>query len=340
MRFKVLLIFFSIFSVFLTGSETILLPDLLKPDSLHVNNKNIFITEGVTIYVYSAEDFKLLKKFGKKGEGPGEIAASRRGGTSYSLSTINDYIFIHNRNKVLFFEKDGTLKSEKKLSGGFIRGLHPAGNNYVGRVFKMGSNRSERTSLVTLFDKDFKKIKDIFKESTSMQRRSFLKIYSAGNQFKLKTEGKNIYINNTKDFVIKRFDSTGKALPPIKVNYALQKVTGKEKENIKSYYKNSSRFSSFWERIKNSFEISDIYPAIKEFFVDSEKIYVQTHKKTGNKHEFYIFSRSGKLLNKKFFSLEMLNYMEEYPFYINSGKVFQLIEDEDEEEWSLQITDI
>lgn len=340
MRFKIFLIVFSIFYIFLPGSEIVSLPDILKPDSLYVNDKNIFITEGVTIYIYSAENFTLLKKFGKKGEGPGEIASSRMGGLSYSLSTINGNIFIHNRNKVLFFENDGTLKSEKKLSGGFIRGLQPVGNNFVGRVFKMGSDRSSRTNLISLFDKDFNKIRDIFQDSREMERGSFLKIFFKGNVFKLRTNKKEIYINDTKEFVLKRFDSSGKTLPPIKVDYTLLKVTNTQKEKIRNYYKNSSRFSNFWERAKRWFDVSDLYPAIKEFFVDMEKIYVQTHKKIDNKYEFYIFNRSGKLLNKKLLKLEMMNYMEEYPFFINSGKIFQLIEDEDEEEWTLQITGI
>ncbi len=340
MRFRVFLVLFSIFYIFSHGSDTISLPDILNPDSIYVNNKNIFITEGESIYVYSKDNFTLIKKFGKKGEGPGEISTSRRGGMSYTLSTVNDNIFIHNRGKVLFFEKDGTLKSEKKLSSTFIRGLLPVGNNFVARVFKFGSDRSQRTTFVTLFDKDFKKIKDIFQDSREMERRSFLKIYSAGNQFKLKTNSKNIFINDSKEFILKRFDSTGKTLSPIKADYSLLKVTTAIKEKIRNYYKNSSRFSSFWERIKNSFEVSDLYPAIKEFFVDNEKIYVQTFKRDGDKYEFYIFTISGKLLNKKLLNLEKKDMMEEYPFFISNGKVFQLIEDEDEEEWSLQITGI
>ena len=48
-------------------------PDLLKPGRLLVDGKQIFITEGITIRIYSLEDFSLQKKFGKMGEGPREF---------------------------------------------------------------------------------------------------------------------------------------------------------------------------------------------------------------------------------------------------------------------------
>lgn len=52
-------------------------PDLLKPGRLIVDGKQIFITEGTTIRIYSLEDFSLQKKFGKMGEG-------RRGNNRYT----------------------------------------------------------------------------------------------------------------------------------------------------------------------------------------------------------------------------------------------------------------
>jgi hypothetical protein len=49
------------------------LPGLLKPNFLRVSSDGIFIFEGATVYMYSIENLSFIRKFGREGEGPGEI---------------------------------------------------------------------------------------------------------------------------------------------------------------------------------------------------------------------------------------------------------------------------
>ena len=105
------------------------LSEVMNPDSMLVSADRIYITEGATIYIYNKETMKYIGKFGKKGEGPGEISTSRRGGVSFTCFPVDSRLFIHNRSKVMFFEKDGKFISEKKLESGFIRDLTPVGDH-------------------------------------------------------------------------------------------------------------------------------------------------------------------------------------------------------------------
>ncbi len=320
-------------------SESYPLDNVLKPDSIFVSKDRVYITEGATIYMYSKNDIKYLGKFGKKGEGPGEINGSRRGNVSFSINTVGNDIFIHNRSKVMFFTKEGKFIREKRLSGGFIRGMLPVGSNFVARSFKIGSNRS-RTESISIYDKSFKKKSEVAgKPEKKFERGRFFKIYFENNVFNMRTCKNEIFLNNTKEFLIDKYDSEGKKLNPIKINYNLIKVSSTQKSKIKSYYKNESRFSKFWERIRTMLDIADQYPAIKNFFVTGNKIYVQTYKKTPQGYEFYILDKhNGKILDKKIISIGILNIIKDSPYYIEGGKIYSLIENTDEEEWELVIS--
>ncbi|MCK5222418.1 MAG: hypothetical protein KAR14_12610, partial [Candidatus Aminicenantes bacterium] len=279
MKKLVLFVFVSVLIVFSLNGETFPLEEVLNPDSIFVSSERVYITEGATIYVYSKDNLKYIGKFGKKGEGPGEINASRMGGLSFNLNVVNNNIFIHNRSKVMFFEKNGRFIREKKLTGGFIRGMTPVGSNFVARSFKIGENRS-RTESISIYNNKFKKIGEVTgKKGSEFTRGSFVKIYFDQNIFNMKTHGKTIYLNNSKDFVINTYDESGKKLNPLKIKYSPLKISGSKKAEIKNYYKNDSRFSDFWERIKDMFDIADQYPAIKNFFVTDNKIYVHTFKR-------------------------------------------------------------
>jgi len=51
-----------------------------------------------------------------------------------------------------------------------------------------------------------------------------------------------------------------------------------------------------------------------------------------------VFDIKGKFLKKLFLPYKFMNPVDEYPIAVKSGKLYQLIENEDEEKWELHIT--
>jgi hypothetical protein len=47
--------------------------EFTNPYESQVDVDRFYISEDTSIYIYSLKDYKLIKKFGKKGEGPGEF---------------------------------------------------------------------------------------------------------------------------------------------------------------------------------------------------------------------------------------------------------------------------
>jgi hypothetical protein len=74
--------------------------------------------------------------------------------------------------------------------------------------------------------------------------------------------------------------------------------------------------------------------------VTDGKIYVHTFIEKDGKTGFLIFDTKGKFLEKQFLNVYLKKMLEPYPFTIKNGKLYQLVENIDEEEWELFMTDI
>jgi hypothetical protein len=52
------------------------LPQVMKPVSADVDEDNLYVMEASTVSVYSLKDLRLICKFAKEGEGPGELKST------------------------------------------------------------------------------------------------------------------------------------------------------------------------------------------------------------------------------------------------------------------------
>ena len=334
-----------IFFVFMCASvifseKTVLLPDILKPSSIVVGKTQMYVVENATIYIYGLENFKLKKKFGKRGEGPGEFSMGRRSGrNTISITPRDDKIFISNRSKVLFFSTDGGFLSEKKLTEGFRSTIKPFGSGYVALTFS-GFRSSKPTQTINLQDSNFNNIRILYNRNAGFFRRirnRSLKINNFESVFGFAVGKDRIYVMDSPDFNIKIINSKGDFLSPINIEYKKVKISLSFKSKIMDYYKNV-RYKNFWDRVKSRIEIPDEFPAIQTIHAEDGRLYVQTYKRENGKTEFFIFNHSGKLDKKIMLPLNQSNAVEYFPHYIKHSKLFQLVEDEEDEEWILHIT--
>jgi len=90
----------------LLADNAVALASLNRPSAIEADQYRLFIVEDTSILIYSLEDFKLLKKFGRKGQGPGEFNYIT------SIYLLTDSFLVNSRGKVSFFTKDGNLIKE------------------------------------------------------------------------------------------------------------------------------------------------------------------------------------------------------------------------------------
>jgi len=159
-RLFVLIILF-LCAVFVYGKTVIPLPDLIgDPQNITVDNDRIYITNTPEIHIYSAKNFKLLTKFGKKGEGPGEFAFN--GPWNVRVTVLPNELLIGSQSKISYFTKEGKFIRMMKIDP-MARSFYwvkPLGDKYVG-VTAESEGKGAFKFWYYIYDSQFKKQKKL-----------------------------------------------------------------------------------------------------------------------------------------------------------------------------------
>jgi hypothetical protein len=57
----------------IVGKKLAALKEVVNATAIEIDGDELFVLDEVVVYVYSMKDFKLLRKFGREGNGPGEF---------------------------------------------------------------------------------------------------------------------------------------------------------------------------------------------------------------------------------------------------------------------------
>lgn len=332
------------------GQQVVQLPGLAAPDSITVDSGsgNIYITEFPVISIYSMKDFKLNKKFGRKGEGPGEFLRYTK------LHVLPDKLAISDRNKVTYFSKEGVFINEIKAKSLANWGVRPLGNKFAGKS-KTKIGKTEFDTAV-LYSPDLRKEKEI------CRYRFFYTEWKGGKKcdavevsgLRFQSYGDKLFVKGKELFEIDVFDENGNKLYTIQRDFEKVKITEADKQRYRDYFKTAMPWKRLYEeRLKKEIFFRDHFPAIQRFLVADEKIYVMTYRRKENKPEFLVLDLKGKLLKQTFLPMDAGDDWFQYSLYksvrrgnntptftIHNGKLYQLRENPDTEEWELYIFDI
>ena len=84
----------------------------------------------------------------------------------------------------------------------------------------------------------------------------------------------------------------------------------------------------------------DYFPVISDFFVDAGKIYVMTWKRENGSNEFFTYDMKGKIKNRLMIPIQYETDVSSYPTMVKKGHLYQLVENDEKEEWELHISEI
>jgi len=334
MKKLILIILLFIIFPFILQGKVVPLSEIINPESIVVDSNRVFITEEESIYIYSLEDFKLLKKFGKKGQGPGEFLSMP--GLNIKLYVQHDYLFINSISKLSIFTKEGEFVREIKTPS-LGSEYQPLGEMFVGSSVL----REDRVQYFAfdLYDENFKKKEEIFRQKSPFQHiseefnpltqiKSFVKFYSGYNK---------IFVNDESG-IIHVFAPAGQEIFFIKHEYGKLKVTKNHKEEVYDYYKTHPGTKMIFEALKNKMKFPKYFPVIRDYHVADNRIYVLPYAKNNGKNWLYVFDMSGDLLNEIPVTIKERNILELFPYSIKDDKLYQLVENEGE--WELHIGSI
>lgn len=316
------------------------IPEVLKPENIEVDGNEIFVVEGATIFIFSTENLKLIKKIGKKGEGPGELKVTPF--LSNSISISEDQIVFDSIDKLVFFSRAGEYLKEKKRSPQFTQML-PIKDNYIVRKRLLIDNK--QFASINLFDPKTKKITELYKQEFSAQRNLINMIPDSIN---IQVHEDKLFIEESPTgFLIEVFNDKGEKLYQINKEVERIMLSKEEKETALNQLKTDPFVKmqrGGWEEFKkqNKLIFPKSYPAIQSLVISDNKIYVRTYKIQDGKAEYIIMDLKGKILNKIFlpvvqkpsFTEQMLGTNIKF-FSIERNKFYYL--KEKEEEWELHV---
>ena len=329
---KIYLLFFLLLvSSFVIAGQVIPLPGLLKPQRIYIDQEQCFITEGATIYIYSLKDFKLQKKFGKRGEGPGEF---RESGEGIKMDFKPENIIVLSTGRVSYFTRDGQFIKEARINPRRSE-FQELGGGFLGRELIVEKKGVFFT--VNLFDKNLKKGKEIYRFKHPFYPRN-----KPINPVFLRTSTYYVYRENIfyddEDGNIHVLDSGGKELYSIRHQYEQVKVKDIHKERYLMFWRTELRdeYDAFKDRLK----FPAAFPPIRNFHIQGNKIYVITYKEKDNQCKLVVFDLKGKPLKEVFVSLVDIDMLipDVYNYYtIHKDKLYILRDNQDTEEWELHI---
>jgi len=327
----------------LSAEKRILLPDLVNPGRVVVGKNRLYVAEYEKIYVYDLKTFKRIVRFGKKGEGPGEFTLGRRNRKdALTIIPVGDKVTVSCRNKITFFTIEGQFLNELKMTSGLTRQIQPFKEFFISRQFR-GMRENKPYQAITLFDSGMNKIREIYKHSLKIDfrrgRRNSGTINEFEDVFVYVLGVDKIYVFDTQEFEIKILDINSSKIGSIIMDYQPVKLNSAIKKKYLDYYKNIS-YKDNWELVRHRIKLPGYFPAIHSLHVSGKKLYVQTYKKMNGKVEFYRFDSTHKLEKILLLPLVKATIREFYPYCIHHSILYQIVEDEDEEQWYLIIRKI
>ena len=323
----VLFVFIISISVF---SKVIPFEELTKPTSMTVTKDYIYVVENMTVNIYNKVDFRFIKKFGRKGEGPGEFSKF------VIIDEMKDKIAVNTMKKISYFTKDGKLLFEKPITKNAVFVVRPLGKNYLALGIETEKGKMYRAAV--LFDSDFKKIKTIDRIENIVTKSGKIQILK--EQLIYITKNNRGYVSTGRSFYVKIIDENGGLIKMIERDYKKVKFTEIDKQKFLEEIKANPQSAPFFDMIKKRALFPDYYPDIANLIVDNNYLYIMTFKRVNDSYEFFIYDLKGKFIKKTMVKFKYQTVMQPFPMSIYNGKLYQLVDNEDKEVWELHINKI
>lgn len=349
---KIALIILAVFTVCMLNGENIgVLTEVLNPDQLRVAGDRCYILQGETVFIYSLKDLKLIKQFGKKGEGPGEVMTIAF--ISNNLAVQDNKLVVDAINKVIFFSRDGVFEKEVRKKGQ-VANVLPVGDGFVITRLRPDEERKKLYAAVTLVDAEMNVSKELHAEPVAQQGRDVQLVPDGANMAVY--EDKIFVEKSTEGFVIDVYDSKGnelykirKDIPPLTVTTEIKERLLKEFIEDRAVQFQMTQTGEAWDEFKKRINLHypDTLPHIRDILVKEGKIYIRTFITNDGKEKYLILDLKGKELKTVFLPKPILaplvTRIVSRPvrlFDIANDRYYYIVENEDEEEWELHVEPI
>jgi len=298
----------------------------------------MYISDGPTIFIYSLKDYSLIKKFGKEGEGPQEFFLERAGGNDQvGIFFKDDQLLVNSFGRMSYFTKNGDYLQEIKIPGTVGRWFGALKDKFIGRKFSRDKNQVKYHHIL-MYDSNFKLIKEIYRHEHSLNLRLNKKFNPLTiDQADFEICDNKIFVIDSERTSIIIYNEKGDKIVSIIPKPTMVPFTEESKKAMIESFKYSPMWTRLYSARKSLFQFPDFYPPIRDFYLDAggKRIYIQGHYSDNEKIEYLIFDFNGKFFKKVMLFFKIISRALFY-----NGKLYQLIENEETEEFELHVEEI
>lgn len=301
-----------------------------KPDTFLVSKGHIYIGEKHRVYIYSLKNFKLIKTFGNPGEGPGEFKLGH-GVNSLTVDTVDDKLAISSIGKLSIFTPEGDPLGEHKVP--FMQRFIPMKGGFLSSTF-LDSGEGFQVQGIALFDMDMKRKKVLLKTNNPVGMG--VKIFVPKPNYKYILYKNSIYLSADLDSIsIRVFDLQGKLRSTITRAGERLKIPDAYIRKMKEYYRTSPDWKNFWEYLRQYLTFPDYFPAVRDFFIDQNLVYIQTFQVENKQAKWLVFDLEGNLKGKACLPVTDF-YTDRIPLHGILDRFYYFLEENLEEEvWEI-----
>lgn len=310
------------------------LAELSNPGVIEIDGDELFVLDDVQVYVYSLQDYRFLRKFGKKGEGPGELLPAPD--LPITMQVSKEYVLLHSFNKMIYFTKTGKMIKEKRIPF-IVFQVIPFGKNYAVTKFIRTNEGGSQVS-VLIFSAEFKELKNLYETALLNDQGKGKIAFPLTSVYIQCLDNQLFLVDQQKEFEIQRFDLEGNRLTPIKKAYQKIKVTEAYKKESWEWIKLQPAYKNAPGIVERMLYFLEYLPVTKNFLAKNNKIYLQTYKTKDSLYEFFILDINGTVLKTVFLpgaKKESIRPNPAVTYAFKDNKYYYLEENLDEEEWEL-----
>ena len=308
------MLFFSI-ALFANAQKLVKFSDFLEADYITASDNKLFVSADNSIYIYSLKGMKLIKKVGRKGEGPEEFQYSPR------IRIYNKKLYAYSLKRLSVIDMNGKFLKTIRLKGLWNFKISPIKENFVLLHFSMIKEKNKhKTALsITLWNNKMEKIKNLYSLPQNMRKS----INIVADRIDFDVWNNKIFISDSsKGLFTTVFDSTGKKINKFKNDYKKIKISESyKKEKIDRLKKRMPK------GVKPDISCSDYFPSFHKFYIFNGYLYFKTYEQKGDKVLFRIFDKKGKEMKKVFLPNQDI-------FTINNNIYYYLKRDKNDD-WEL-----
>lgn len=332
MKSIVLFLLLAVVNFMAICSEPLSLDNLMKPSYISMDDTSIYVVDGVKIHVFDRKSRVVKRVFGKEGEGPQEFR-QRRNGRGIQVFSDNKRIVVNSPGKISMFSLTGNYLKEYRTQGGNSASRYvPFGKGYAALVMGNDPENGKLFFYLKVFNHDLAKGRELAKIPFTDRNRLEFPVVRP----QVESSGKNICLLDGNGDNIRIIDSEGKTIKVLKPAIPEREVKSGYISSVHSYFKNDPQLAPMYPRLKEIMSFRKRFPAIETFWTDRDGIYVLTFNMADGKRELHKYSCQGELTGKKWVEVAHLNPVLINPSCVKDGALWQLVEDEESEEWKLK----